>query len=62
MESPCIQVCVIDEASGLCAGCYRSLGEIAGWSNLGPDRRRQIIAELSNRAGMIGQIGQRRRG
>ena len=29
--SPCIKVCVIDPASGLCTGCWRSLDEIAAW-------------------------------
>jgi predicted Fe-S protein YdhL (DUF1289 family) len=31
VASPCISVCVIDAPTGLCAGCYRTLDEIAGW-------------------------------
>ena len=31
VPSPCISVCVMDPASGLCAGCYRTLAEIADW-------------------------------
>ena len=49
METPCINVCVIDEVSGLCAGCHRSRAEIAAWSSLGNDRRRQIMAQLPAR-------------
>ncbi len=36
VPSPCIQVCRIDPASGLCSGCLRTLDEIARWSAL-PD-------------------------
>lgn len=48
--SPCISVCRIDEVSGLCLGCLRSLDEIAAWSSLSPPARRgvwQTIAERS---------------
>ena len=29
VESPCIRLCVVDPASRLCLGCYRSIEEIA---------------------------------
>ena len=29
VASPCINICVIDAVSGLCAGCGRTLAEIA---------------------------------
>ena len=44
--SPCINVCAIDEPSGLCAGCYRTLEEIAAWIDLSPAARRAIVDEL----------------
>ena len=34
MPSPCISVCTIDQVTGLCAGCLRTLDEIAAWSIL----------------------------
>jgi predicted Fe-S protein YdhL (DUF1289 family) len=46
VASPCINVCVLDEPSGLCAGCYRTLGEIAAWMELSAAERRAIIDEL----------------
>ena len=46
VASPCINVCVIDQTSGLCAGCYRTLDEIAAWIDLSPAARRAIVEEL----------------
>lgn len=48
IESPCTNVCVIDE-SGYCEGCRRTLDEIAEWSSYSPAERRRIIAELDQR-------------
>ncbi|VDS07213.1 hypothetical protein PARHAE_00386 [Paracoccus haematequi] len=47
--SPCIKVCVIDPASGLCTGCWRSLDEIAAWATLSPEARQRIMADLPAR-------------
>jgi uncharacterized protein len=49
MESPCIRICVIDTHSGLCAGCGRTLAEIAAWSTLTPAERRTIMSRLPER-------------
>lgn len=49
VPSPCVSICVIDAPTGLCAGCYRTLGEIAGWIDLGDDERRAVVAELALR-------------
>jgi uncharacterized protein len=49
MDSPCIKLCVIEPATNLCAGCGRSLPEIAQWSSLDPADRRRIMAELPAR-------------
>jgi uncharacterized protein len=49
METPCIKICAIDADSGLCAGCGRTMGEIAQWARLTGDERRRIMADLSNR-------------
>ncbi|HMO43477.1 MAG TPA: DUF1289 domain-containing protein, partial [Phenylobacterium sp.] len=34
IKTPCIKVCAIDGASGLCLGCFRTLKEVAGWGRL----------------------------
>ena len=49
VESPCINVCVIDEQTGLCEGCLRTLSEIAVWGSSSPDRRREILAAVDRR-------------
>jgi predicted Fe-S protein YdhL (DUF1289 family) len=50
--SPCIKLCVIDPASGLCRGCRRSLAEIASWPNLGDPEKQRILADLPSRSAM----------
>ncbi len=49
IETPCIDVCVIDEATQLCTGCRRSLAEIAAWGSLSPTERRSIMSTLAAR-------------
>jgi len=48
--SPCIGVCVIDADSGYCAGCWRTLGEIAAWPDLADARRREVLEAVKQRA------------
>ena len=50
--SPCVSVCSIDAASGLCAGCLRTLGEIAAWSTLDAAARRSVWLAIARRAGI----------
>ncbi|MFO1106243.1 MAG: DUF1289 domain-containing protein [Amaricoccus sp.] len=52
VESPCIKVCVIHPASGLCLGCYRTAAEIAAWPTLAPEARRALMAALPARASL----------
>jgi uncharacterized protein len=54
MESPCINVCVIDKDAGLCEGCGRSIKEIAAWSRLTPADRRRIMDALPERKAKAG--------
>lgn len=53
IESPCVKVCVMHPAAGLCLGCYRSMEEIVAWSRLTPEARRAIMAELPGRAALV---------
>jgi uncharacterized protein len=49
IATPCSKVCVIDPASGLCAGCGRTLDEIARWTALTDGERARIMAALPDR-------------
>jgi predicted Fe-S protein YdhL (DUF1289 family) len=49
VQSPCIGVCSIDEASGYCQGCYRTTEEIKGWWNMSQPEQTQLVAELEQR-------------
>jgi predicted Fe-S protein YdhL (DUF1289 family) len=51
--SPCIRVCVIDGASGLCLGCLRTLREIARWSALSETERLGVMSSLSDRRAQV---------
>lgn len=48
VKSPCISVCALDE-DDICMGCYRSVEEIAGWSQYGDEEKREVIARAGER-------------
>ena len=47
--SPCTGVCRIDQSTGWCEGCRRTLGEIADWPMLSGEEKRQVLARLEQR-------------
>jgi uncharacterized protein len=47
--SPCVSICVIDAPTGLCAGCYRTVAEIAAWIDLPDTARRAVVDEARER-------------
>ena len=49
IETPCLQVCVLDPGRNVCIGCGRTLDEIARWIALGDGERRRIMAQLPER-------------
>jgi predicted Fe-S protein YdhL (DUF1289 family) len=49
LPSPCISVCRMSPATGLCEGCFRKLEEIAGWSRMGDEAKRAIWIEITQR-------------
>jgi uncharacterized protein len=51
VPSPCISVCTMNAQTGLCNGCYRTLDEIAAWSRMGDDGKREIWRRLVERVG-----------
>ncbi|MBM1222408.1 DUF1289 domain-containing protein [Ponticoccus sp. SC2-23] len=49
IDSPCVKICVIHPETRLCTGCSRSIDEIAAWSRMSPEMRREIMAALPDR-------------
>ncbi|MCL2344866.1 MAG: DUF1289 domain-containing protein [Desulfobulbus sp.] len=47
--SPCTNTCQMDPISGLCAGCQRTLAEIAAWSTADAAARQKIVAAVAKR-------------
>jgi predicted Fe-S protein YdhL (DUF1289 family) len=47
--SPCIGVCRIEQPSGQCRGCRRTLAEIADWPMLGAREKRDLLKRLEAR-------------
>ncbi|MBI5720461.1 MAG: DUF1289 domain-containing protein [Burkholderiales bacterium] len=49
VASPCINICRMEAASGLCEGCLRTLDEIAAWSQLSDAAKRDVWVALEVR-------------
>ena len=49
VESPCINVCVMDPASSYCIGCGRTIEEIARWGGLSSESKRSVLLTLPER-------------
>lgn len=49
VPSPCINICRMDPATGLCEGCARTLDEIAGWSRYDNARKQAVLDALAHR-------------
>jgi uncharacterized protein len=49
IQSPCTKICVLDQKSGLCIGCGRTLDEIGQWLSLSEPERSRVMGELPRR-------------
>lgn len=47
--SPCVNICVLDSATGWCVGCGRSGDEIEEWPEAADARRQAILDDLPER-------------
>lgn len=57
LASPCVNVCVMDAGTGWCAGCLRSINEIAGWSRLPEADKAAVLAGLPERRAEWRRLG-----
>jgi predicted Fe-S protein YdhL (DUF1289 family) len=49
VPSPCISVCQMEDATGLCLGCRRTIDEIRDWIILTPEEKRAVLARIAER-------------
>lgn len=49
VDSPCIDVCKLDEARRYCTGCLRTLDEIRQWRDLNDGQKRQVVDACAHR-------------
>ena len=47
--SPCRNLCAIDDVSGECAGCQRTLAEIAAWSGMSASEKARVLARIDRK-------------
>ena len=47
--SPCISVCQMDDATGWCLGCKRTIDEIREWMIMLPEERQRVLDALKDR-------------
>ena len=50
VPSPCISVCKMDPTTQLCEGCFRTLDEIADWSRMHDEGKREVWRLIGERA------------
>ena len=49
IASPCISVCQIDDATGCCIGCYRSMDEIRDWPIMSAAEKTDVLSRIAER-------------
>jgi hypothetical protein len=53
--TPCISVCQMDNRTGYCVGCLRTIDEIRDWIISTPDQRNAILAHIAQRKATAGK-------
>ena len=59
VPTPCINVCTLDAASGLCLGCARNGDEIAAWAVADAGFKRTVWESLPPRRAVLGMTAYR---
>jgi predicted Fe-S protein YdhL (DUF1289 family) len=49
MSSPCIGICRIDDFSGMCEGCGRTMEEISGWPSATETEQQKTLSIVAER-------------
>ena len=43
IESPCVDICQLYPASGVCLGCFRTMDVISVWVEMSDDDKREVL-------------------
>jgi predicted Fe-S protein YdhL (DUF1289 family) len=54
VPSPCISLCKMSPATGLCEGCLRTIDEIVAWGQASDEDKRAVWAAIRQREAQIG--------
>jgi uncharacterized protein len=49
VPSPCVKVCMLDRATGLCRGCLRTIDEIGDWVEMTAEEKRATLERIEQR-------------
>lgn len=49
IRSPCIGVCSMDDLTGFCQGCYRTIDEIKNWWEMDKQQQKETINKAVQR-------------
>jgi len=53
VASPCINVCRMNDRTGLCDGCLRTIDEIACWAGYTREEKLAVLARLAARRSQV---------
>ena len=53
IPSPCISVCQVDNATGCCIGCFRSIDEIREWPIMTAEEKTAALARIAERKSAV---------
>ncbi len=57
VASPCVAVCAMNPANDFCDGCQRTIDEIAAWSTMNNQAKRQVWARIGERRARAATLG-----
>lgn len=49
VPSPCVKLCALNNETGRCEGCLRTMDEIRDWMIMSREQKLNVLAQLENR-------------
>lgn len=57
VRSPCVKVCELDPANGLCRGCHRTRDERDWWVAYSDSQQRDVLQRCAQRRAVLARGG-----